>query len=474
MSKGTIKTVIITIICTLLVIGGIGAVAIPKVIDKVKVEAVANFSDEYDEIAFILDQSKEPVIQENYIITGLIMSPDFREYLDEGVQNGWWTKSFLEQFLIDEALPIFFTNYHALFSVILGSEPVQEAGEKVTIIKAEVQELIAAIKAKVGHIGSIINNNQDKIAAIKSVIGQLQANSGEIANLIATLKSIDFAGIQSSIANIKGALGNIDVIIANLQNIVGQLQDIKGKIDSIDPQAIQDAINDINTLITQIQSLDKEKLAETIEQLKEIIAKIESIDKEKLAETIEQLKETIAMIESLDIDQIKATINTVIEFINKIENGGFDGVLGDILNSILNSDEIQDILNNIDNTLETVKKLVDIWFNKVIDIDTTNDYNWNNFGKFDADGNGTIDSKYVLIAQVLNTIDLEIPKDGYVYDDNGTKVNTKDDVLTINIAYVGFEIDGEPTTNVLSSPIEITGSQALLAKGMISTINNKI
>ncbi len=467
MSRQTLKIVFISVICTLLSIGAIGVIAAPKVVEKIKTTAVVNYEDEFSELAYILDESKGAVIQPNYIITGLIMSPDFQEYLDEGVQNGWWTEEFLEEFLIDEALPIFFTNYHVLFSVILGSDPVQGAGEKVTIIKAKVEQILYAVKGQIGRISNFLNSGA--INDIKSLVATLQANKDQIVGIISTLQSLDIENINSIVSQLKDSLGQLEDVIAAVKNL-----DIE-KLTS----SVENLVEGLTSVITAIQNLDTDSIEDVVVTLKEIKATIDGLDKEQLAETIEKAKAIVETIQNTDFSELIELVNKVVDLIEKIQNGEFDGLLGDVLENILNSDAIQDIIGDLELTVEKIIQLLQIYFTKFVDYD--HDYNF--FEPITIAGNTVDLSDY---ARILNVIDVEIPTDAFVYDNNGTSVNLSDDTLTINAVYVGFEIDtsGDESVdesitenhlvNVLSGPIVIEGSNALVAKNFIPTINNQI
>lgn len=456
MNKQTIKVAVISVISTLVVIGVIAAIALPKVIDQAKNAAVVNFEDEYQELAYILDESKEPVIQPNYIITGLIMSPDFQEYLDQGVQNGWWTEEFLEQFLIDEALPIFFTNYHVLFSVILGSEPVQNAGEKVTIIKAKVEQILYAIKGQIGKLSSLLNS--PAIGNVKDLVATLEANKDSIANIIAVLQGIDASEVKDALNNLQAAIDSLQTIIDAIKNT---------DFDSIQAN-IEDVISSLEEAIAIIKDLDTDSIAESIAKIKEIIEQLKAVDQDKLVEDIAKLTAIIETIQETDFSDIIDLINNIMDLVESIQNGEFDGLLGDILENILNSDAIQDILGNLEVTVGNLVQLLQIYFTKFVDID----YDYNFYDPVNIPIVGEVDlSEY---ARILNVINVEIPEDAYVYDNNGTSVNKLDDTLTINSVYVGFEIDGEPTTNVLSEPIVISGINAGIINSFIPTINTQV
>ncbi len=451
--NSTLKIVIITVFATLASLAVVGAVAAPHVVEKIKNEAVVNYGDEYEELAFLLDESKDPVLQVNYIITGLIMSPDFQEYLDQGVQNGWWTEEYLEQFLIDEALPIFFTNYHVLFSAILGSDQVQGAGEKLTIIASKVRSIVGAVIQKVGVLSNLINNNSDKIASIKNLVATLQANKDSLVAAVEFLKGLNIEGLHDA--------------IANLDDVIAQLQTVIDAIKNIDKDNVDSLIASIDSVIATLNSLDLDNIKATIASLEDLVEKAKSVDKKKVQETIDQLKAVIAAYENLDKDKIVDTLKKVSDLVEAVQNGEIDGLLGEVLANILESDAIQDILGNLDATVDNIIKFINIYITKFIDYDY--DANWYHeqtvLGK-------TIDlSDYAL---VLNVIDVLIPSDGYVYDNNGTPAKLGDDTLTISKAYVGFEIDPDPTTNVLSEPIVIEGAQASAINTFIPTLNSMI
>ncbi len=447
----TITTVIISVICTLLVVAGVAAVALPKVIDQAKTAAVTNFDDEYQELSYILDESFEPVIQPNYMITGLIMSPDFQEYLDQGVQNGWWTEEFLEQFLIDEALPIFFTNYHVLFSVLLGSDPVQNAGEQLTIIGTKVKAIITTVKSKIGALSGLLNS--PTVSNLKSAIAKLEANKETIIGLIATLQSLDVDHINDIVSQLKGGLSELQGVIDALKSI--DFANIKDTLANVEDN-LGEVVATLEDVIAKIQAIDTDSIEETIATLKDIVAQLQAIDKEELQSTIEKITSVIETIKGLDFAELEELVANLKALIEKIENEGFDGILQDVLGNVLESDAIQNILANLGNlesTLENLLKVLNIYITKFVDFDS--DYNF-----FNPITIGDKEVDLSAYARLLNVVDVYIPEDGYSYDTGGTPAKPGDDTVTITKLYLGFEIDGQATTNVLSGPVTITGSNA--------------
>lgn len=412
MKKHTIIVAIISSVCTLLIVGLIGVIAVPKVIDKTKDAVVVNFDDEYQELSNILDQSIEPVLQKNYIITGLIMSPDFQEYLDEGVQNGWWTEEFLEQFLIDESLPIFFTNYHVLVSAIISSDGVQDGIEKLTTIKAKALDIIYSLKSRVLNtvygirlkIQSTTNAVYSKVNAVNYLV---QSKTNDISNKVSSIK--------------------------------GNLNKVYNSFDEL--------LNTINDVIEKLQTINFEKIISFITYL--------------------QTEDFSALID---------LINDIKELIEKINNNGFDGILQQILENVLNSDFVIAILDKLDNleaSLEGFVKILNFYFTKFVDVD----YDTNFYEPVTIAGNTYDLSKY---ARLLNVLDVYIPEDGFTYDDNGTPAKLGDDSFTINVLNIGFEVDGIATNNVInaSDPIVIEGAKAkpiyLVFKNNLDSINNFI
>ncbi len=468
MNKGLIKVVVITVICTLLSVGIVAAITIPRVIDNVKEQTVMNYEDEYDQLAYILKQSKDPVIQENYIITGLIMSPDFQEYLDEGVQNGWWTEQFLEQFLIDEALPIFFTNYHVIGSLILGSEKVQNASEKVTTIRKKLEQIVPTIKLKVGNLKLVAVNSKGKINSLKTLIANVKMQMPQIKRFVTKLQAIDTAKLNASISKLKSVVAKLQAIDSDqVADVIEKLNAVVSALENVDQEALADVIETLKNIANQINSIDQDQLQAVIEQLQAVIDALAKIDPEQVENIIQTLKEIQAILDDADIDAIKEAIAKIKNLIDKIEAGDFTGVIGDILTSILESEPIQNILDKIELTIEGVIKAITFYFEKFKDV--IYDYNW-----YDSDPTITIDGEDYHIAWILNVIEVEIPETGYVYDDNGTKLNTSDDTLTISTIYVGFEVDGDPVNNILSVPVTINGAKALIVKNLIPKVNDMI
>lgn len=356
MSK-TVKIVLISVASTLLCIVILIGLLTPVVVSEVKQNIRLNFGDDKTAVINTLDEMREPVFQTNYIITGLILSPDFQEFLDKGVINGWWTQDYLEQFLFDESLPILFNNYRFLLISLLTSDNVSNLVGQVNTVKSAIIQVINNAKWQLSQL-----LNSDKVLSLKQMISILQEDKQEITR----------------------------------------------------------KFNAIETTINKI-----------------------------------------------DFKQISTLLVNLNQLIHKIENDGFEGIVNDILNNVLNSDAVQEILDDLQLTVDNIIKFINFYFLNFIDYDY--DFNW--YYPLEV-GDKEIDlSKYALL---LNVADIEINDADYTYDDGGTKLDMSDDTLIIEKVMFGFEINSKPNSNILSESIEINGANAIVIKSAIPKFNQLI
>lgn len=168
----TVKVALISVISTIAVIALLVAILIPVGIDGVKSKLGNDYGNEAQLAETFLNDSKSAAFQTNYIITGLVMSPEFMQYLQDGVTKGWWTEEYLAQFTLDEILPILFDHYRILFGAIVSGDGVQGA--------------IGTIK----DLKRILANNKDTITHLLSILSIVMANKDTLAQLVEKIENI--------------------------------------------------------------------------------------------------------------------------------------------------------------------------------------------------------------------------------------------------------------------------------------------
>lgn len=216
----TVKVAIISVMSTLLVVFIILGVFTPIIVSDIKYQARLNFGDDKKNITATINEMREPVFQTNYIITGLILSPDFQEFLDKGVVMGWWTKDYLEQFLFDESLPILFNNYRALMLAILTSDGATQLVDKLTTVQSTVQRVIANIRMQLYNLtqSQKVKSVKQMIQILKEDINTLQLKFNAIEN---TLNNFDYQQISKLLVNVKQLINTVETV--GIDGIVGDI-----------------------------------------------------------------------------------------------------------------------------------------------------------------------------------------------------------------------------------------------------------
>ncbi len=401
--RSTIIGIIIGIVMFIIVLVALGFNIFGKVVD--------DYSDEYESAREVLKSSKDPVLQKDYIIAGLTLSPDFQHYLEEGVKKGWWTEEFLTQVFLDDLLPIYANQYSATFKAIKNS--LEESG-KLDGIK----ELIPKIKGFLSKLD--INQIKTLISKIRNILLSLDFSKIilTLQNIRGFLSKLDLSKLTQLIATLKGFLGNLNIDqikekLNNLKVLIGNLKDTLGDLfEKIDIEKLQDLINKV---VDFINNLDQE----TIDKIKDFL---ENLDLEKIQELIEKI---LDFLDDLDLSAIQDKLNDLIDDV---------GVLIEKIREIIAN--IQASLAEIIDFLENLVDNIYAWL--IADVDA--DFDFNRIDGMDGavDGNITIGGNDIPIT-LLNGADLYI---NYYIDDQGTTSgpgNKNDDEITIQSVTITFE-----------------------------------
>ncbi len=293
-SMSTLKPFFVGFLLGILVIaGGLGIFA-KTVYDG----TVNNYGDEATGLISLLEDAKDPVLQKDYVITGLILSDEFNEFLEQGVEEGRWTEDFLLQFAADYSLPILIKNYMDVIGLVASTDQAKEIAEMVS----KLMDILVKVKL------------------------QLEVMAPEIQGLIAKLKDPDLK--EKAIEQIKEKLltilenaGALDVL-ANIINKVDVIKfKVKGTVESF--MRLLDDLKDPNLkaeLVSKVKTLVSEKLASLgiLDTVKELIQNIkDGIDlstiKGNIIEKIEVvLSEVITQVEAVvqaKIQQVMANLD---------------------------------------------------------------------------------------------------------------------------------------------------------------------
>lgn len=379
-----------------------------------------DYQDDVESVVNILAAADEAVIQPDQIISGLLSSEDFQEFIEKGIAKGWWTADFIIQFTFDDVLPVRAKE----FKFIINTVKESETGQKLTELIPQLKDLIVKIKP-----------------IIQKIIQSL--NSEQLANLIAKL-----AALKAKILSLD--LSQLQALVNKLANILEQLQALIPKIKT--------GIAELNKLVVKVQVLIK-KLnqitnSSTVQTIKKLIqayknGTLDDIIKDKIINS--------------DIGQ---KLNNLINNLNTLT---WDDVKQFILQAVADSslgEKIKEIIDKVNSTVDDVQALIDKLLTNVEE-----DFDFNTVAN--ENGKVVLPDGTQISARLLNALDLEIT---YTYDNKGTKLNIKDDTLVINQIAIGLEAIGNKIylgSGVLSDKI-ITGKNCITLNTMIPIVNSTI
>ncbi len=287
-SMNTLKPFFVGFLLGILIIaGGIGIFA-----KTVYDDTVSDYGDEATTLVSFLEEAKDPALQKDYIITGLILSDDFNEFLEEGVEKGVWTEDFLIQFAGDYSLPILIGHYADVLGAVASTDKAKEIAE-------------------------IVSKLMDMLVKVKL---QLQVVGPEIQNLVQMLKDPELKDkaleqIKIKILTVLENAGVLDVL-ANIINKVDVIKyKVKGTVDSF--MRLLDTLKDTDIrteLITKVKALISDKIAELgltekLANLKVgIISTIEEVLGAKISEIKPLIIEKLAEVSGKTVAQVKQIV----------------------------------------------------------------------------------------------------------------------------------------------------------------------
>ncbi len=217
---------------------------------------IEDYSDDAATLADILETSKDPVLQKNYVLAGLTLSSDFQEYLEYGVQNGWWTEEFLAQVLIDDVIPVYIAQYGGTITLILSTESAENLKIKIDDLKTFVAALpVDTISAVINRLLAISLPDIDGLQQKLVLLGEARIRLVEvIEDLRATISDLEqkIPQLQEKIDNLKEKLAELQNVEENIQDKVDELQviiqNIKDKVDDLETiiQNIKDKFEDVD------------------------------------------------------------------------------------------------------------------------------------------------------------------------------------------------------------------------------------
>ncbi len=266
-----------------------------------------NYSDEYTTAKNLVTEASPAVIQPNYLLAGLTLSPKFQDFLELEMENGVWNTEYVLQVLADDVIPIYDENLIPIIALSATKhiDEIENATVKVKGAKSKLDSLIANIKFKISVI---------KEKDIKSKLGSLIAN------------------IKSKVSVIKG-----------------KVSDILNDVNSLNIPGIK---NEINNIVREVKSLIETIKGTTSDEVKDKI--ISAIKNSPYADDLKKiLSDVLDIVSNIEgsLDYILKQINTTISILltdkdtnGKIFNGGDNvpgvGTLTDLEAQILNAIDI--------------------------------------------------------------------------------------------------------------------------------------
>ncbi len=366
--KKTLQTFFVGFLLGILVLGTTAGVFAKTYIDKTK----NNYVDEGTKIVNLVSDAKDPLLQKDYVITGLILSDEFNEFLEEGIQKGLWTEDFLAEFALDYSLPILLKNYSDVLSLVANTDQAKELSKTLSkiaeiITKAKVQWQIYGPKIiDLVHKLKDPNLKTEALAALKEAIWNFLADSGlleVIANIANKLEIVSFK-VKGTISSVKRFVNEIleklkdptlkAKILVQVKAVLSQKLTELGLADKID--AIYSKVENIINLLSDIKT-GKISQKQIIEFL---TTKFASQIEAAKAKAVMAVQEKLAEIkESINLDEIKMEIKAeVVDYVVDHQSEIVAGILNALGNSLsINQDDVQAITAKIDKIIENLQKL---------------------------------------------------------------------------------------------------------------------
>lgn len=347
----TLKPFFVGFLLGVLVLGSGAGLFAKSFVDGAKTD----YSDEATKLNNLASEAKDPLLQKDYVITGLILSDKFNEFLEEGVQEGLWTEDFLIQFGGDYSIPILLKNYSDIIVTLASTDKAKAVAKTVS----KVADVVTKVKLQLELVGPKLvdlvqklkdpNLKEDAIAQIKETVFTILQNAGVtgmIANILNKLHVFKF--------KVKDSLSSFERVIAKVKETVGQLKELIGQLK--DPALKDKALAQIKEIVFNIlQNMGITGfVANLLNKLEVFKFKVrDSLNSfehvfEKIKELIAKLKDPALKDEVLA--QIKANLFTV------LQNAGITAFIANILNQIgVLKFKVQDTLESFKQVISALK-----------------------------------------------------------------------------------------------------------------------
>ncbi len=350
----TLKPFFVGFLLGVLVLGSGAGLFAKSLVDGAKTD----YSDEATKLNNLASEAKDPLLQKDYVITGLILSDKFNEFLEEGVQEGLWTEDFLIQFGGDYSIPILLKNYSDIIVSLASTDKAKAVAKTVS----KVADVVTKVKLQLELVGPKIvdlvqklkdpNLKEDAIAQIKETVFTILQNAGVtgmIANILNKLHVFKF--------KVKDSLSSFERVIAKVKETVGQLKELIGQLK--DPALKDKALAQIKEIVFNILQnmgitgfvanllnkleIFKFKVRDSLSSFERVIAKV---------------KETIVKLKDPELkDKVLAQIKESV--FNVLQSMGITAKVANLLNNLhLFKFKVRDSLSSFKHVIAKVKETV--------------------------------------------------------------------------------------------------------------------
>ncbi len=327
--------------------------------------AKTDYSDEADKLSTLVDEAKDPLLQKDYVITGLILSDKFNEFLEEGVQEGLWTEEFLIQFGGDYSIPILLKNYADVIFAVASTDKAKAAAKTIS----KVADALTKVKLQLQLVGPKLVDlieklkdpdlKADALAQIKETVFTILQNAGitaAIANILNKLGVFKFK-VQDTLGSFKRVIAKVKDSLAEFKELFAQLKDpalkekalaqIKEKVFTIlQNMGITAAVaNILNKL-----EIFKFKINDTLASFKRAAATVQ--------DTLSELKGLVAQLKDPALkEKALAQIKSIV--FNTLHNMGITAAIANLLNNLeVFKFKVRDTLHSFNRVIENIKELV--------------------------------------------------------------------------------------------------------------------
>ncbi len=189
-----------------------------------------NYSDEYGAAKNLVTEASPAVIQPDYLLAGLTLSPKFQEFLETEMENGVWNTEYILQVLADDIIPIYDENLIPIIGLSATEhiDEIEDVVGKAKGAKSKISSLLSTIKYKLSTILTKVNSLN-----ISGVKGKVSNIINEVKTLVNKISSTTSDEVKKKIADaIKNSsyANDIEKILSDVLDIVSN---IEGSIDDI-------------------------------------------------------------------------------------------------------------------------------------------------------------------------------------------------------------------------------------------------